>query len=68
MWDCIVKGFATSSAANIKETSTISLDGKSYGKLRNIIDNRKDDEMFVPFQNALKVESVESIDTETEEE
>ena len=68
VWDCIVKGLATSSAANIKETSTISLDGKSYGKLRNIIDNRKDDEMFVPFQNALKVESVESTDMETEEE
>lgn len=68
VWDCIVKGLATSSAANIKETSTISLDGKSYGKLKHIIENRKDDEMFVPFQNALKVESVESTDMETEEE
>jgi recombination protein RecA len=59
MWDCLVKGLATSSAANIKETSTISLDGKSYGKLKNILDKRKDAEMFVAFSNALKVETVE---------
>jgi recombination protein RecA len=67
LWDCIVKGLAVSSAANIKETSTISLDGKSFGKLKNIIENRKDDEMFVPFQNALKVESIDTV-SELEEE
>jgi hypothetical protein len=43
------------------------LDGKSFGKLKNIIENRKDDEMFVPFQNALKVESVDTV-SEVEEE
>lgn len=61
MMECLILGKAESSAKTLSETSTISLDGTSYGKLGKIIRDRKDDEMFKAFRNALK------IDTESEE-
>jgi len=57
MMECLILGKAESSAKTLSETSTISLDGTSYGKLGKIIRDRKDDEMFKAFRNALKVQN-----------
>lgn len=66
MMECLIFGHAKSSAQTIKESATISLDGKSYGKLSKILRDREDVEIFVPFQNALKIETAE-VDTESNE-
>lgn len=66
--ECLLYGYAESSAQSIKESATISLDGKSYGKWGQIIRKRHDDpEMFIPFINRLKVQDVE-VEEETEDE
>lgn len=62
LFECLIMGYAESSSKAIKDTSTISLDGKSYGKLGRIIRDRADDEMLRAFQNRLKVEMVEEQD------
>lgn len=54
MMECLLYGYAKSSAQSLKESATISLDGTSYGKLGKIIRDRSDDDVFVPFKNALK--------------
>jgi len=64
--ECLIYGYAEASAAKLSESTTISLDGKSYGKLGKIIRDRKDDELFVPFQNSLRASSIVVDDTESE--
>lgn len=65
MAECLILGLAKSSAQAIKESATISLDGQSFGKMSKILRDREDEEMFVPFKNALKAGATE--DTEEEE-
>jgi len=66
MFECLVYDYAESSAQSLRDSTTITLDGKSYGKIGRIIRDRKDDEMFVPFLNALKANAiVDEDDTES---
>jgi RecA/RadA recombinase len=60
--ECLILGKAESSAKTLSETATISLDGTSYGKLGKIIRDRKDDELFKAFRNALKIDTESSED------
>lgn len=61
--ECLIYGYAESSAQMLKESATISLDGKSYGKMGKLIrDRNSDPEIFIPFKNALLS------NTDTEEE
>lgn len=64
MIECLIFGLAESSAKSLTETSTISIDGASMGKLGKIIRDRKDEEIFVPFRNALKAQSNDTESTE----
>jgi hypothetical protein len=52
--DCVMYGFAKSSAEKVNDSSTIKMDGRDYGKFRDLIANRHDPEMFTPFHNALR--------------
>lgn len=61
--ECLIYGYAESSAQMLKESATISIDGKSVGKLGKLIrDRNSDPEIFIPFKNALLA------NTSTEEE
>lgn len=62
MVECLIMGYADISSKKFTETATISLDGKSYGKVKNILRDRADNDMFVAFQNRLRVEMVEEDD------
>lgn len=54
--ECLIYGYAESSAQALKESATITLDGKSYGKIGKMIrDRNTDPEIFIPFRNALLV-------------
>jgi hypothetical protein len=67
--ECLIYGHAESSAQSIKESATISLDEKTYGKWGHLIHKRHDDpDMFIPFINRLKVQDVEVEEDETEVE
>lgn len=66
MIECLIMGHAESSAQSISESAKITLDGKSYGKFGSILKHRDDLDMFVPFQNRLRVEMVEDDETDTE--
>lgn len=71
MFECLVYDYAESSAQALRDSTTISLDGKSYGKLGRIIRDRYNDpDIFAPFKNRLIAESieVEEVDTESIEE
>lgn len=60
--DCLAAGLA-----EVKTGGKVVMDGQDFGTLKKIIANKKDDkEFFVPFQNALKVETVED-DTVSED-
>ncbi len=60
--DCLASGLA-----EVKTGAKVFMDGMDFGSINKIVENKKDDrDFFVPFQNALKVETVE--ETETEEE
>ena len=68
MWECLRNEIATLSAASFAEGTKVSMDGVEFGKLGNIIKNRNEEpEMFVPFINALRSESVETPMDESEE-
>jgi len=69
LFDCVLLGIAKLSAKAVKESNTVSLDGKTYGKLGRILESRNEDaEFFVPFQNALRETESEFVDDESEEE
>jgi RecA/RadA recombinase len=52
--DCIMYGLAESSSKNLTDASTVTLDGQNMGKFRDLIASRHNDEIFLPFHNALK--------------
>lgn len=53
--DCLAAGLA-----EVKTGGKVVMDGQDFGTLKKIVANKKDDkEFFIPFQNALKVETVE---------
>lgn len=69
LFECLVLDYAESSAQALRDSTTISLDGKSYGKLGKLIrDRHTDPELFIPFMNRLKVQEVEEDDTESIEQ
>jgi len=68
VFENLVYRYASCSAASIKETSTISLDGKSYGKVSHLIENRDDKDMFKDFQNRLLESQLTASQTEESEE
>lgn len=69
MFECLVLEYAESSAQSLKESTTVSLDGKSYGKIGKLIrDRHSNPEVFIDFMNRLKVQEVEELDTESTEE
>jgi len=60
--DCLATGLA-----EVKTGGKVVMDGQDFGTLKKIVANKKDDkDFFVPFQNALKVETVED-DTVSED-
>lgn len=73
LWDCVIAGHATLSAKSIKDSVVINMDGVSYGKFRNIYQERNNKEIFTPFINRLREESsemddaVEDVSDEVEE-
>ena len=52
--DCYMYGLAKSSATKITDSSKITLDGQDMGKFRDLIASRHNNEIFLPFHNALK--------------
>ena len=68
VFENLVYGYATSSSQSIKETSTITLDGKSYGKVSHLIENRKDKDLFKDFTNKLLSSEVTSSQSEENNE
>jgi recombination protein RecA len=68
LWDCVIAGHAELSAKSIKESVVVSMDGVSYGKMRVILQNRNDKELFVPFINKLREGNDTSEDVEEVEE
>jgi len=58
--DCLASGLA-----EVKSGGKVVMDGQDFGLLSKIVSNKADDrEFFVPFHNALRVETIQ----ETEEE
>ena len=68
MFECLAFGYAESSAQALRDSTTISLDGQSFGKIKNIIRDRNDDGLFKPFLNALKANALDKEVEETEED
>jgi len=54
LWDCVIAGHATLSAKSIKDSVKIEMNGVDYGKMRGLLENRNDKELFVPFMNELR--------------
>lgn len=68
LWDCVIAGHATLSAKSIKESVVVNMDGTSYGKFRTIFADRNNKELFVPFINRLREETVVPEDVDEVEE
>lgn len=69
MWDCIVAGWATMSGKKPSESTTISMDGQSFGKIGILLrDRNTEPQKFVPFINKLKEMSVTQSQDDEEEE
>ncbi len=66
LWDCVIAGHATLSAKSIKDSVGVSMDGVSYGKMRGLLQNKNDVELFVPFINKLREGNTVSEDIEEE--
>lgn len=64
LWDCVIAGHATLSAKSIKDSVVINMDGQSFGKMRGLIENRNDKELFVPFINKLREDNTVSDEQE----
>lgn len=52
--DCVMSELAFSSSKNLTESSTVTLDGQKMGQFRDLIAERHNPEIFLPFHNALK--------------
>jgi hypothetical protein len=52
--DCLMYNLAESSSKSLTESSTVTMDGQSFGKFRDLIADRHNNELFLPFHNALK--------------
>lgn len=52
--DCYMYDLAKSSATKITDSATITLDGQNMGKFRDLVAARHNNEIFLPFVNALK--------------
>jgi len=52
--DCYMYELCKSSASKITDSAKITMDGVDYGKFRDLIAERHNDEKFIPFHNALK--------------
>lgn len=65
MFECLVLGYAEASAQALRGSTSISLDGMSYGKIERLIRDRADDDLFKAFHNRLQVEMVEEVDAES---
>jgi RecA/RadA recombinase len=59
VFDCIISGQADISR-------TVKMDGKSFGTLSSMINNRNDDDLFTPFINKVNSLTVFSTSTEVE--
>lgn len=55
--DCTMVGIAKSTASTVKEGSKITMDGRDFGKFRDMVENRFDPELFKPFHAALAQQS-----------
>lgn len=62
VFDCIVSGLAEVSSKKVTESATVSMDGRTY-KIRELLKERADEDLFKPFQNVLRAE----VDTESNE-
>lgn len=65
VFECLILGYAEASAQALRDSTSISLDGMSYGKISKLIRDRNDDELFKAFHNRLRVETVVEDDTES---
>ena len=62
--DCLASGLA-----EMKSGGKLVMDGQDFGLLSKIIANKRDDtEFFVTFQNALKVETIDTMSSDEGEE
>jgi RecA/RadA recombinase len=52
--DCVMYELAGSSSKNVTESSMITMDGNKVGKFRDLIAERHNADLFLPFSNALK--------------
>ena len=69
LWDCVIAGHATLSAKSIKDSVVVNMDGVSYGKMRGLIADRNNPELFVPFINRLReVEEPSDVEEDESEE
>ncbi len=66
LWDCVIAGHATLSAKSIKDSVVVNMDGQSFGKVRNLIKNRNDKELFISFINKLR--ELDTVSDEIEED
>lgn len=58
--DCLAGGLA-----EVKSGGKVVMDGQDFGSLSKIVSNKADDkEFFIAFQNALKVETIDSVSGE----
>ena len=55
--DCYMYGIVKSSATKVTDSAKITLDGQDMGKFRDLIAERHNDSIFIPFHNALKAVS-----------
>lgn len=74
MWECIAYGLANLSSKKVQDSTTVTMDGQSFGKMSTIFRDRDNEpERFIPFINRLKAETLnsssdEDIEEEVEEE
>jgi hypothetical protein len=54
LWDCVMIGLVKLSAKSIKDSVSVEMDGRSFGKMRTILKEKDNPEFFVPFINALR--------------
>lgn len=68
MWECLAYGYADLSSQSYTESTTVSMDGKSYGKISKILrDRHNEPELFTPFQNKLLAQELTQSHEDTEE-
>jgi|SRR5581483_6016433 len=61
MWECIIYGYADVSSKKIQNSTTVTMDGQSFGKMGIIFRDRNNEpERFIPFINRLKAKELDS--------